>query len=36
MAQANKMNQIFMDAAKDAYKPFESQVEKFAPKAPAK
>lgn len=33
MAQANKLNQIYMDAAKDAYKPFESQIEKFTPKA---
>ena len=33
MAQANKMNQFYMDAAKDAYKPLEAQIEKFAPKA---
>lgn len=36
MAQANKMNQIYMDAAKDAYKPFEAQIEKVMPKAAAK
>lgn len=33
MAQATKMNQFYMDAAKDAYKPFEAEIEKFAPKA---
>jgi len=33
MAQANKINQIYMDAAKDAYKPFEAQIEKVMPKA---
>ena len=36
MAQANKVNQIYMDAAKDAYKPFEAQIEKVMPKAAAK
>jgi hypothetical protein len=36
MAQANKFGQFYMEAAKDAYKPFEKQVEKFAPKAAAK
>lgn len=33
MAQATKMNQFYMDAAKDAYKPIEAEIEKFAPKA---
>jgi len=33
MAQANKINQIYMEAAKDAYKPFEAQMEKVMPKA---
>lgn len=33
MAQATKMNQFYMDAAKDAYKPLEAEIEKFAPKA---
>ena len=36
MAQANKMNQLYMDAAKDAFKPFEAQIEKVMPKAAAK
>ena len=33
MAQANKFGQFYMEAAKEAYKPFEAQVEKFTPKA---
>ncbi len=33
MAQATKMNQFYMDVAKDAYKPLEAEIEKFAPKA---
>ena len=33
MAQANKFGQFYMETAKEAYKPFEAQVEKFAPKA---
>jgi hypothetical protein len=33
MAQANKVGQFYMETAKEAYKPFEDQVEKFAPKA---
>jgi phasin family protein len=33
MAQANKFGQFYMDAAKDAYKPLEAQMEKFTPKA---
>ena len=34
MAQANKVGQFYMETAKEAYKPFEAQVEKFAPKSP--
>lgn len=33
MAQANKFGQFYMDAAKEAYKPVEAQMEKFTPKA---
>ena len=33
MAQANKVGQFYLDTAKEAYKPFEAQVEKFTPKA---
>ena len=36
MAQFNKMNQIYMDAAKDPFKPLEAQIEKVMPKAAAK
>ncbi|MGI9570325.1 MAG: phasin family protein [Desulfobulbia bacterium] len=34
MTQANKVGQFYMETAKEAYKPFEAQVEKFAPKSP--
>lgn len=34
MSQANKFGQFYMETAKEAYKPFEAEVEKFAPKSP--